>query len=93
VLEVSVAATSAMLNTGDWLHPFTPFMQIGGKRSILPADRVGLDAHHHFQRRRPRRSNARCHDSFPSLPSRRLRTGPRSWTTEPSLVQNVGLHA
>jgi hypothetical protein len=40
VLEVLAASTSAMLNTGDWLHPFTPFMQIGGKRSVLPSDLI-----------------------------------------------------
>jgi hypothetical protein len=38
VLEVLAAATSAMLKTGDSLQPFTPFMQIGGKRSVLPSD-------------------------------------------------------
>jgi hypothetical protein len=38
VLEVLAAATSAMLQTGDWLHPFTPMMEIGGARSVLPSD-------------------------------------------------------
>src|SRR5215216_3739748 len=38
VLKVLATATSAILNTGDWLQPFTPFMQIGGKRSVLPSD-------------------------------------------------------
>jgi hypothetical protein len=38
VLEALAAATSAMLQTGDWLHPFTPMMEIGGARSVLPSD-------------------------------------------------------
>ena len=38
VLDVLAAATSAMLQSGDWLHPFTPMMEIGGARSVLPSD-------------------------------------------------------
>lgn len=38
VLRALVVATSAMLNPDDWLHPFTPAIQVGGRRSPLPSD-------------------------------------------------------
>ena len=38
VLQVLATVTSAMLNTDDWLEPFTPAMQFGGKRTLVPAD-------------------------------------------------------
>lgn len=41
VLQVLAAVSSAMLNAEDWLEPFTPAMQFGGKRTVVPAD---LDA-------------------------------------------------
>ncbi|WP_443670019.1 DUF7380 domain-containing protein [Gordonia sputi] len=30
--------SSAMLNAEDWLEPFTPAMQFGGQRTVVPAD-------------------------------------------------------
>lgn len=41
VLQVLAMVSSAMLNPEDWLEPFTPAMQFGGKRTVVPAD---LDA-------------------------------------------------
>ncbi|MFT4226069.1 DUF4209 domain-containing protein [Micropruina sp.] len=41
VLQVLAMVSSAMLNPEDWLAPFTPAMQFGGKRTVVPAD---LDA-------------------------------------------------
>lgn len=41
VLQVLAMATSAMLDPEDWLEPFTPMMQIDGRRTIVPSD---LDA-------------------------------------------------
>lgn len=41
VLQVLAMVSSAMLNAEDWLEPFTPAMQFGGKRTVVPAD---LDA-------------------------------------------------
>lgn len=41
VLRVLAMVSSAMLNAEDWLEPFTPAMQFGGKRTVVPAD---LDA-------------------------------------------------
>lgn len=41
VLEVLAMVSSAMLNAENWLEPFTPVMQFGGKRTVVPAD---LDA-------------------------------------------------
>ncbi|GAB2472164.1 hypothetical protein GCM10027030_03290 [Luteococcus sediminum] len=41
VLHVLAMVSSAMLNAEDWLEPFTPVMQFGGKRTVVPAD---LDA-------------------------------------------------
>lgn len=41
VLQVLATVSSAMLNTDEWLEPFTPAMQFGGKRTPVPAD---LDA-------------------------------------------------
>lgn len=41
VLRVLAMVSSAMLNAEDWLEPFTPAMQISGKRTVVPAD---LDA-------------------------------------------------
>lgn len=41
VLQVLAMASSAMLNPEDWLEPFTPAVQFGGKRTVVPAD---LDA-------------------------------------------------
>lgn len=41
VLHVLAMVSSAMLNPEDWLEPFTPVMQFGGKRTVVPAD---LDA-------------------------------------------------
>jgi len=38
VLQVLALASSAMLNPEEWLEPFTPMMQFGGKRSVVPAD-------------------------------------------------------
>jgi len=38
VLHMLAMASSAMLNAGDWLEPFTPAMQFGGKRTVLPSD-------------------------------------------------------
>ena len=35
VLQVLATVTSAMLNTDDWLEPFTPAMQFGGKRTLV----------------------------------------------------------
>ena len=40
-LQVLAMVSSAMLNPEDWLEPFTPAMQFGGKRTVVPAD---LDA-------------------------------------------------
>lgn len=40
-LQVLAMASSAVLNPEDWLEPFTPAMQFGGKRTVVPAD---LDA-------------------------------------------------
>lgn len=34
--------SSAMLNAEDWLEPFTPAIQWGGKRTVVPAD-LGAD--------------------------------------------------
>ncbi|MDT0168901.1 DUF4209 domain-containing protein [Pseudarthrobacter sp. BRE9] len=41
VLTVLAKATSARLNAEDWLEPFTPAMQLGDRRTSVPAD---LDA-------------------------------------------------
>ena len=41
VPQVLAMVSSAMLNAEDWLEPFTPAMQFGGKRTVVPAD---LDA-------------------------------------------------
>jgi hypothetical protein len=41
VLTVLAMASSAMLNAEDWLEPFTPAMEFGDKRTVVPAD---LDA-------------------------------------------------
>lgn len=41
VLQVLAMVSSAMLNPEDWLEPFTPAMQFGDKRTVVPAD---LDA-------------------------------------------------
>lgn len=41
VLQVLAMVSSAMLNAEEWLDPFTPAMQFGGKRTVVPAD---LDA-------------------------------------------------
>lgn len=41
VLQVLAMVSSAMLNPEDWLEPFTPAMQFGGNRTVVPAD---LDA-------------------------------------------------
>lgn len=41
VLQVLAMVSSAMLNAEDWLEPFTPSMQFGGRRTVVPAD---LDA-------------------------------------------------
>ncbi|TDK25828.1 DUF4209 domain-containing protein [Arthrobacter crusticola] len=38
VLQVLAMVSSAMLNADDWLEPFTPAMQVGGKRTAVPAD-------------------------------------------------------
>ena len=38
VLEAMALATSAMLNPGDWLAPFSPAMEFGNRRSVVPAD-------------------------------------------------------
>jgi hypothetical protein len=38
VLEVLAAATSAMLKPDDWLNPFAPAFELGGRRSIVPSD-------------------------------------------------------
>lgn len=38
VLQVLSMASQAMLNPDDWLEPFTPAMQLGGKRTVVPAD-------------------------------------------------------
>ncbi len=38
VIEVLAAVTSPMLKPGDWLTPFTPAMQFGNRRSIVPSD-------------------------------------------------------
>lgn len=38
VLETLALATSAMLNPGDWLAPFSPAMEFGNRRSVVPAD-------------------------------------------------------
>ncbi|WP_223984693.1 DUF4209 domain-containing protein [Arthrobacter sp. NicSoilB8] len=38
VLQALATVSSAMLNTDDWLEPFTPAMQFGGKRTLVPAD-------------------------------------------------------
>lgn len=38
VLRVLAMVSSAMLNAEDWLEPFTPAMQISGKRTVVPAD-------------------------------------------------------
>lgn len=38
VLQVLAMVSSAMLNAEDWLEPFTPAMQFGGKRTVVPAD-------------------------------------------------------
>lgn len=38
VLQVLAMVSSSMLNAEDWLEPFTPAMQIGGKRTVVPAD-------------------------------------------------------
>lgn len=42
VLEALAMASSAMLNAEDWLEPFTPAIQMGGKRTVVPAD-LGVD--------------------------------------------------
>lgn len=42
VLQVLAMASSAMLNAEEWLEPFTPAMQLGGKRTVVPAD-LGAD--------------------------------------------------
>lgn len=41
VLRVLAMASSAMLDPVNWLEPFTPMIQFGGKRSVVPED---LDA-------------------------------------------------
>lgn len=41
VLRVLAMVSSAMLNAEDWLEPFTPAVQYGDKRTVVPAD---LDA-------------------------------------------------
>ncbi len=41
VLQVLAMVSSAMLNPDDWLEPFTPAIQIGSNRTVVPAD---LDA-------------------------------------------------
>lgn len=41
VLETLAMASSAMLTTDDWLEPFTPAIQLGDRRTPVPAD---LDA-------------------------------------------------
>ncbi|GAA4761479.1 DUF4209 domain-containing protein [Citricoccus nitrophenolicus] len=38
VLQVLAMVSSAMLNAEDWLEPFTPAMQFGGNRTVVPAD-------------------------------------------------------
>ncbi|WP_152191415.1 DUF4209 domain-containing protein [Georgenia satyanarayanai] len=38
VLKVLASVSSAMLNADDWLEPFTPAMQFGGERTVVPAD-------------------------------------------------------
>lgn len=38
VLRVLAMVSSAMLNAEGWLEPFTPAMQISGKRTVVPAD-------------------------------------------------------
>lgn len=38
VLQVLAMVSSAMLNPEDWLEPFTPAMQFGAKRTVVPAD-------------------------------------------------------
>jgi hypothetical protein len=38
VLKVLAAVTSSMLRPDDWLHPFSPMMEIGNRRSVLPSD-------------------------------------------------------
>ncbi|MBD2764457.1 DUF4209 domain-containing protein [Kocuria sp. cx-455] len=38
VLQALAMASSAMLNVEDWSDPFTPAMQFGGKRTVIPAD-------------------------------------------------------
>ncbi len=38
VLEDLAMATSAMLNPGDWARPFSPAMEFGNRRSVVPAD-------------------------------------------------------
>lgn len=41
VLQALARVSSAMLNTDDWLEPFTPAIQLGDRRTPVPAD---LDA-------------------------------------------------
>ncbi|OZD24266.1 DUF4209 domain-containing protein [Rhodococcus sp. 06-156-3C] len=43
VLQVLATASSAMLNSNDWSEPYTPAMQLGGRRTPLPSD---LEASH-----------------------------------------------
>ncbi len=38
VIEVLATATSALANPKDWLHPFRPAVEFGGRRSSLPSD-------------------------------------------------------
>lgn len=38
VLEVLARASSAMLKPDDWSEPFSPAMEFGGRRSVIPAD-------------------------------------------------------
>lgn len=38
VLDVLALVTSAMLNPGNWLTPFTPAIEVGNRRSAIPAD-------------------------------------------------------
>lgn len=38
VFELFAHATSAMLDAESWNEPFTPFMRLAGKRSVIPSD-------------------------------------------------------
>ncbi len=38
VLETLALATSAMLEPGDWLAPFSPAIEFGNRRSVIPGD-------------------------------------------------------